>query len=182
QRLDARRHHQHQAGHAEEHDQRNQPLPPGLAAPQPAGAVGDGRDGAAEHDQHARDAGTPPDHATASFAPFCAACFFATITGPQASRSIPERRNVEYASIARFTIGSPARLKLVLSNTGTPVRRPTSSRRAWKRGAIVRSTVCTRAVPSTCVTAASWSRHSERTGNTPDMKRPSRSPPGGRSK
>ena len=44
------------------------------------------------------------------------------------------------------------------------------------------STACTRAVPSTCVTAASRARHSGRTGNTPDMKRHSRAPPGGSSK
>ena len=40
-----------------------------------------------------------------------------------------------------------------------------------QRGAMSRSSTCTRAVPSTCVTAASCSRHSGRTGNTPDMKR-----------
>src|SRR6266849_6848656 len=182
QRLDASRHHQDEAGDAEEHDQRDEPLPPGIAAPQPADAVGDGRTRAAEHDQHARDAGTPLDHATASSAPPVAARFFATSTGPQTSKSMPERRKVEYASTARFTIGSPARLKLVLSSTGTPVRRPTSSSKAWNRGAISRSTVCTRAVPSTCVTAASRSRHSRRTGKTPDMYRASRAPPGGSSK
>src|SRR6266566_5810563 len=143
QRLDPRRHHQHQAGPAEEHQQGNQPFAPGLAAPEPAGSVDDRRTGAAHHDQRAGQAGTSLDHAIASSGTVRAARLFAATTGPQTSTSMPQRRKQEYASAAVLTIGSPARLKLVLSSTGTPVRRPISESSAWKRGDIVRSTTWT---------------------------------------
>src|SRR5207244_9363393 len=101
-----------------EHEQGHQPLPAGLAAPEPARSVEDGWTRAAHHDQRAREAGTPLDHAMTSSKRACAARFFVTTTGPQTIRSMPERRKVEYASAAALTIGSPARLKLVLSRSG----------------------------------------------------------------
>src|SRR5207253_8745062 len=118
---------------AEEDDQRHQPL---LIAPQAACTVGDGWRGAAQHQQRARDLSAAVNHATASSrcGASCARCLLTSVP-PATSRSMPERRKVEYPSTARLTIGSPARLKLVLSSTGMPLRAPYASRRAWKRGA-----------------------------------------------
>ena len=87
---------------------------------------------------------------------------------------MPERRNVEYPSTARFTIGSPARLKRrVEQHRDAGARAVGLEQRVEARRHRRARRVCTRAVPSTWVTAASRSRHSARTGNTPDMKRPS---------
>src|SRR6185369_1512311 len=66
--------------------------------------------------------------------------------------------------MARLTIGSPATLNDVLRSTGIPLRRPYTPSSACSRGAIGASSACTRAVPSTCVTAASRSRHSQTAG------------------
>jgi hypothetical protein len=78
-----------------------------------------------------------------------------------------------------LTIGSPATFSDVLRSTGTPLRRPYAWRSACNRGAMERSSTWSRAEPSTCVTAASVALNSGLTGNTPDMKRASRAPPGG---
>src|SRR5437773_1242129 len=180
QRLHPGAHDQDQSRQAEEDEQWHEPLAPGLAPPYTARAIGDGRHRAREHEQHPGHPPTPADHATSGSAR--AHWPFITNELPATRRSIPLRRNVEYPSMARLTMGSPARLKLVLSRTGIPVRAPYASSNAWNAGAIACSTVCTRAVPSTCVTAASLSRHSGRTGKTPDMNRASRAPPGGSSK
>ena len=51
------------------------------------------------------------------------------------------------------TIGSPRRLNDVFITTGTPVRFPNSSINSQYSGFTSRSTVCGRALPSTCVTA-----------------------------
>ena len=60
-------------------------------------------------------------------ATFAAAGRFLTSIEPATSTSMPQRRNVEYPSIARVTFGSPATLNDVLSRTGTPVWRPYAS-------------------------------------------------------
>src|SRR3954454_9422894 len=178
--LHGGRHCQDDAGGAEEYEEGHQPLPARFAVPEPAGAIGDGGPSAGQHHRHPHQLAAPLDHATSARA--SGARRLATSASPATRRSMPLRRKVEYPSTARLTMGSPARLKLVLSRTGIPLRAPYASSRAWKSGAICFSTVCTRAVPSTWVTAASFSRHSRRTSKTPDMNRPSRAPPGGSSK
>jgi hypothetical protein len=66
-------------------------------------------------------------------------------------------------------MGSPRTLNEVLSRTGTPVRFPKATSSSWNNGSSSRSTVCTRADPSTCVTPGSLARRSLRTGNESSM-------------
>src|SRR6204780_2121321 len=66
--------------------------------------------------------------------------------------SIPELKKVRTASVGVFTIASPRRLNEVFMMTGTPVRLPNSLIRFQYSGLISFSTVCGRALPSTCVT------------------------------
>ena len=66
--------------------------------------------------------------------------------------SIPELKKVRMASVGVFTIASPRRLNEVFMRTGTPVRLPNSLMRFQYSGLISFSTVCGRALPSTCVT------------------------------
>ena len=51
----------------------------------------------------------------------------------------------------------------------TPERAPNARSRSWKRAFSARVTVCTRAEPSTCVTAGMRSRTAGRTGNESSM-------------
>src|SRR5262249_25345790 len=171
ERLYGRRENQDQAEDAQKDRERHEPAASGLGPPQAPGEIGDRSAGACDHDQATVEAAAVfDDHAPDSFsdAPGATACFVTT-ADPATSTSIPQRRNVMYPSSASVTIGSPATLNEVLSSTGIPVRRPYASSSACRRGAISRSSTCTRAVPSTCVTAARRARQSARTGNTPDM-------------
>ena len=77
---------------------------------------------------------------------------------------MPELKNVRMASVGVFTIASPRRLNDVFMRTGTPVRLPNSLIRFQYSGLISFSTVCGRALPSTCVTDGMTSRFSGRTG------------------
>ena len=110
-------------GQAQKDGQRHQPALAGVALPHSARQVRDRSAGAAEHDQPAPDPATLLDHATSSFG-FAGDARFVTRVCPATSTSIPQRRNVEYPSTARLTMGSPARLNDVLSSTGMPLRRP----------------------------------------------------------
>src|SRR6185295_6765161 len=142
----------------------DEPALAGVAAPQPAREIRGRAARAADHDEPASHPAMLPDHATPSFSALVVDdARFVTSVGPATSASIPQRRNVEYPSRARLTIGSPATLNDVLSSTGIPLRRPYASSSAYSRGAIWRSSVWTRAEPSTWVIAASLARHSGRT-------------------
>ena len=68
------------------------------------------------------------------------------------------------ASIGVFTIGSPFTLNDVFMITGTPVISKNARRISWKRSLSSRRTVCTRALPSTCVTAGMRARQCSCTG------------------
>ncbi len=72
--------------------------------------------------------------------------------GPEALQRVP----------GESTIGRPAVLKLVLTTTGTPVRRSNAASIRCSSGSVTGSTVWMRAVPSTWVTADSRSRHPAR--------------------
>src|SRR4051794_32316082 len=89
--------------------------------------------------------------------------------GPMAIRSIGALPNSSKASCGVSTIGRPAVLRLVLTRTGTPVRRSNSARSLANKGCSAASPVCTRAVPSTWTTAAIRSRHAGRTWWTKSM-------------
>src|SRR5262245_24749938 len=161
ERFHGRRENQDQAEDAQKHRQRQEPAAAGLGAPQAAREIGDRSPRARDHDQTTVEAASVfDDHVPASLV---------IIVDPATSTSTPHRRNAMYPSSASVTIGSPATLNEVLSRTGMPERRPYASSSACSRGAMPRSSTCTRAVPSTWVTAPSRVRHSGRTGNTPDM-------------
>ena len=68
------------------------------------------------------------------------------------SASIPELKKVRIASVGVLTIGSPRELNEVFMSTGTPVFLPNPLIRFQYSGLISFSTVCGRALPSTCVT------------------------------
>lgn len=74
------------------------------------------------------------------------------------SRSSPAAKNVSIASRGVQTIGCPLTLKDVFRTIGIPVISENASMIVQKRWLVERATVCTRAVPSTCVTAGrvSW--------------------------
>src|SRR6266568_8409115 len=78
--------------------------------------------------------------------------------------SIPELKNVRTASVGVFTIASPRKLNDVFITTGTPVRFPNSLIRFQYKGLMSFSTVCGRALPSTCVTEGMMPRFSGLTG------------------
>src|SRR5467141_1861075 len=80
------------------------------------------------------------------------------------SSSIPELKNVRTASVGVFTIASPRKLNDVFMTTGTPVRFPNSLIKFQYNGLMSFSTVCGRALPSTCVTEGIIARFSGRTG------------------
>src|SRR5260370_745850 len=65
---------------------------------------------------------------------------------------MPELKNVRIASVGVCTMASPRKLNDVFMMTGTPVRFPNSSISRQYSGLISFSTVCGRALPSTCVT------------------------------
>ena len=151
-----RRQNQHQTEYAQKDRQREEPSFAGVAAPQATREIADRSRRAPEHDPSPADGAGLSDHAASSFSDFTRADpRFVTTIGAATSVSMPQRRNVEYPSSARHTIGSPATLNDVFSRIGMPLRRPYASSRAYKRGAISRSSTCTRADPSTCVTAPS---------------------------
>src|SRR5690242_11051836 len=76
-----------------------------------------------------------------------------TRNGPIASTSTGAEPKHSSASRGSSTIGRPAVFRLVLTTTGTPVRRSTASSRRATSGSSLRLTVWMRAVPSTCTTA-----------------------------
>src|SRR5580704_19572769 len=90
--------------------------------------------------------------------------YFSTRKLPKNNTSIPELKKVRIASVGVFTIASPRRLNEVFMRTGTPVRLPNSLIRLQYSGLISFSTVCGRALPSTCVTDGMTLRFSGRTG------------------
>src|SRR6266851_1206300 len=94
---------------------------------------------------------------------FARSLHFSTRKLPMTSASIPELKNVRIASVGVCTIASPRRLNEVFMITGTPVRFSNSSSKRQYSGLISFSTVCGRALPSTCVTAGMTPRFSGRT-------------------
>src|SRR5882757_1904197 len=89
--------------------------------------------------------------------------YFSTRKLPIASASMPELKNVRIASVGVCTMASPRRLNDVFIMTGTPVRFPNSSISRQYSRLISFSTVCGRALPSTCVTEGITHRFSGRT-------------------
>src|SRR6202011_1526173 len=108
------------------------------AIPQSSRQLYDRSASTAQHDQPTLDPSTFLDHATSSFGFVRGDARFVNRVCPATSTSIPQRRNVEYPSTTRLTMGSPAKLNEVLSNTGIPVRRPSPSSSACRRGAMSR--------------------------------------------
>src|ERR1700722_6309786 len=123
QRLHACRNDEHDSHYTKENGQRQHPAFGRTALPHPTHEGRDRPARTAEHDQAAFYLATLLEHAIFSF---CAAndARFTTRVRPATNTSIPLRRNVEYPSTARLTMGSPARLNDVLSSTGKPLRRP----------------------------------------------------------
>src|SRR5262245_16661388 len=123
--LDRRRQDQDQAEETQKDGERHQPAFAGIAVPETACEIGDRSAGASEHDHPAPHSATFPDHAICSLSDRAGAdARLVTSVGPATTASMPQRRNVEYASAARLTMGSPATLNEVLSRTGMPLRRP----------------------------------------------------------
>src|SRR5690606_2640531 len=87
----------------------------------------------------------------------------ATRYEPIASRSIGEEPKHSRASLMSSTIGRPAVFRLVFTTTGSPVRRSKPCNIRATSGSVTGSTVCTRAVPSTCTTAGIRSRQASAT-------------------
>ena len=86
-----------------------------------------------------------------------------------ASRSTGAEPKHSSASRGSSTIGRPAVFSDVLTTTGTPVRSWKASSIRATSGSCSGSTVCTRAVPSTCTTAGIRSRHAASTSCTKSM-------------
>src|SRR5215218_8596907 len=86
-----------------------------------------------------------------------------TRNGPRARTSTGADPKHSRASRGSSTIGRPAVLRLVLTTTGTPVRRSTPSSSRATSGSSSRSTVWMRALPSTWTTAGMRSRQAGRT-------------------
>src|SRR5881409_2087621 len=105
QRLDGRRENQDESEQAHEDGQRHEPAFTGVAPPQSAREVRDGRTRAPDHDQTTPDTASSCEHAISCSSGIGRdAARFVTMAEPATSRSSPHRRNVEYPSSARFTI------------------------------------------------------------------------------
>src|SRR5213079_3162444 len=100
---------EHHSRHAEEHDERDEPAPPPFGSPETLRELADGGNRASDDDETAPPLAPLSDHPASSIgsaAPSDAARF-STTHRPATRTSMPLLRNVEYPSIARFTIGSP---------------------------------------------------------------------------
>src|SRR5262249_26514623 len=86
---------------------------------------------------------------------------FSTRKLPITRASIPELQKERIPSVGVGTMASPRTLKEVFMTTGTPVRLPNSSISRQYSGLISFSTVCGRALPSTCVTEGITLRFSD---------------------
>src|SRR4030095_10675835 len=116
QRFDCRRQNEHQTEQAEKDGQGDQPPFTRLLAPQAVCQVGNRAAGGPEHDQPAPETASLLDHAISSSSSSLSslavdAARLVTRVAPATSISIPQRRNVEYPSRARLTIGSPPPIK-----------------------------------------------------------------------
>src|SRR5690606_34079264 len=95
---------------------------------------------------------------------------FSSRKDPITRASSGEVQKHSTASRGVQTMGSPRVLKEVFTRMGTPVLCSKAASRSWYRGCASRSTVCTRAVPSTWHTAGMRPACSSMTSNTKSMK------------
>src|SRR5699024_10160537 len=92
-----------------------------------------------------------------------------TRKGPSARTSTGAEPKHSNASRGESTMGRPDVLRLVFTSTGSPDRSSNSASRRAVSGSSSGSTVCIRAVPSTCTAAGTRSCHSGATSCTKSM-------------